>query len=42
MGIMAIAPISNAALNPARAFGPAMLVGGQPLTELWLFIVGPA
>ena len=28
--------------NPARSFGPALLIGGQALTQLWLFFVAPA
>jgi aquaporin Z len=27
--------------NPARSFGPALLVGGNALAQLWLFIVAP-
>ena len=29
-------------MNPARSFGPAVLVGGQALSQLWLFFVAPA
>ena len=28
-------------VNPARSFGPAVLAGGQALSQLWLFIVAP-
>jgi aquaporin Z len=38
--IMAI-PIDGASVNPARSFGPAIVVGGLPLSQLWLFLVAP-
>ena len=28
-------------VNPARSIGPALLAGGQALTDLWIFIVAP-
>ncbi len=34
-------PISGTSVNPARSLGPALLVGGQALAQLWLFIVAP-
>lgn len=34
-------PITGTSVNPARSFGPAILVGGQALSQLWLFIVAP-
>ena len=34
-------PLGDASLNPARSLGPALLVGGDALNILWLFIVGP-
>ncbi len=33
--------ITGTSVNPARSFGPAVLLGGQALDQLWLFIVGP-
>ena len=33
--------VTGVSVNPARSFGPAVLVGGQPLAQLWLFIVAP-
>src|SRR5262249_40420951 len=33
--------ITGVSVNPARSFGPAGLVGGQGLEQLWLFIVAP-
>ncbi|NJI76378.1 MIP family channel protein [Sphingobacterium kitahiroshimense] len=34
-------PITGTSINPARSFGPAILAGGQALSQLWLFIVAP-
>jgi aquaporin Z len=34
-------PITGTSVNPARSLGPALLVGGQALSQLWLFIVAP-
>ncbi|MDR3507174.1 MAG: aquaporin [Caulobacteraceae bacterium] len=34
--------ITGVSVNPARSFGPAVLVGGQALSQLWLFFVAPA
>lgn len=33
--------ITGVSVNPARSFGPAVLVGGQALSQLWVFIVAP-
>ena len=33
--------VTGVSVNPARSFGPAVLVGGQALAQLWLFIVAP-
>lgn len=33
--------VDGVSVNPARSFGPALLVGGSALTQLWLFIVAP-
>ena len=32
---------SSASVNPARAIGPAVFVGGTALSQLWVFIVAP-
>ncbi|HTZ91301.1 MAG TPA: aquaporin [Streptosporangiaceae bacterium] len=40
VNIMGI-PIDGASVNPARSFGPALVVGGLPLSQLWLFLVAP-
>lgn len=34
-------PITGTSVNPARSLGPAVLVGGQALSQIWLFIVAP-
>jgi aquaporin Z len=34
-------PVTNAAINPARATGPAIFCGGWALCQLWLFWVAP-
>jgi aquaporin Z len=28
-------------VNPARSLGPALVVGGSALSQVWLFIVAP-
>ncbi len=34
-------PITNTSVNPARSTGPALLVGGWAISQLWLFWVAP-
>jgi aquaporin Z len=34
-------PLTGTSVNPARSFGPALIVGGQALRQVWLFIVAP-
>ena len=34
-------PITGTSVNPARSLGPALVVGGQALSQVWLFIVAP-
>ncbi len=33
--------VTNTSVNPARSIGPALLVGGWALQQIWLFIVAP-
>jgi len=33
--------ITGVSVNPARSLGPALLMGGKALEQLWLFIVAP-
>jgi aquaporin Z len=34
-------PITGTSVNPARSLGPALIVGGTALNQLWLFWVAP-
>lgn len=34
-------PVTGVSVNPARSIGPAVLVGGVALGQVWLFIVAP-
>ncbi|MFO0669441.1 MAG: aquaporin Z [Polyangiaceae bacterium] len=34
-------PVTNLSVNPARSTGPALIVGGWALSQLWLFWVAP-
>jgi len=34
-------PLTGTSVNPARSLGPAVIVGGQALSQVWLFIVAP-
>ncbi|WP_214071462.1 aquaporin Z [Mucilaginibacter sp. dw_454] len=33
--------VTGVSVNPARSIGPALLVGGEAVSQLWLFIVAP-
>ncbi|RWR10789.1 MIP family channel protein [Paenirhodobacter populi] len=33
--------ITGTSVNPARSIGPALFVGGQALSQLWVFILAP-
>lgn len=33
--------VTGVSVNPARSLGPALLVGGNAMGQLWLFIVAP-
>ncbi|HEX6350191.1 MAG TPA: aquaporin [Candidatus Dormibacteraeota bacterium] len=35
-------PITGAAMNPARWFGPALAAGGGQLVNFWIYLLGPA
>lgn len=35
-------PVTNTSVNPARSTGPALLVGGWALAQLWMFWVAPS
>ncbi len=34
-------PVTNTSVNPARSTGPALVVGGWALSQLWLFWIAP-
>jgi aquaporin Z len=34
-------PVTGTSVNPARSLGPALIVGGTALSQLWLFWVAP-
>lgn len=34
-------PLTGTSVNPARSISPAIFVGGEALSQLWLFIVAP-
>jgi len=34
-------PVTNTSVNPARSTGPALIVGGWAVSQLWLFWVAP-
>ena len=33
--------VTGVSVNPARSFGPAVIVGGEAISQLWLFFVAP-
>lgn len=35
-------PITGTSVNPARSLGPALIVGGNALSQVWLFLVVPS
>ena len=34
-------PFTGTSVNPARSFGPALFMGGDALSQVWVFIVAP-
>ena len=34
-------PLTGTSVNPARSFGPAIFVGGDALSQIWIFILAP-
>ena len=34
-------PVTNTSVNPARSTGPALIVGGWALAQLWVFWIAP-
>lgn len=33
--------VTGVSVNPARSFGPALIVGGTAISQLWLFLIAP-
>ncbi len=34
-------PLTGTSVNPARSIGPALFVGGDAISQPWLFILAP-
>lgn len=34
-------PLTGTSVNPARSFGPALVLGGEALAQVWVFILAP-
>ena len=34
--------ITGVSVNPARSLGPALLVGGKAISQMWMFLVVPS
>ena len=34
-------PLTGTSVNPARSLGPALVVGGTALSQVWLFLIAP-
>jgi len=34
--------ITGVSVNPARSLGPALLVGGKALSQVWMFLIVPS
>jgi aquaporin Z len=34
-------PLTGTSVNPARSLGPAVVVGGTAMSQVWLFLVAP-
>ena len=34
-------PLTGTSVNPARSLGPALILGGEAWSQLWVFIIGP-
>lgn len=39
---LALVPITGSSLNPARTLAPNIYVGGQALSQLWVYLVAPS
>jgi aquaporin Z len=34
-------PVTGTSVNPARSLGPALVLGGEALKQIWLFLIAP-
>ncbi len=34
-------PLTGTSVNPARSLAPALMLGGEALSQVWVFIVAP-
>ncbi len=34
-------PLTGTSVNPARSLGPALLVGGEAISQVWVFLLAP-
>lgn len=34
-------PLAGTSVNPARSLAPALFLGGEALSQVWVFIVAP-
>jgi aquaporin Z len=34
--------VTGVSVNPARSLGPALLVGGKAMAQVWLFLIVPS
>ena len=34
-------PLTGTSVNPARSLAPAILIGGEALSQVWVFLVAP-
>ena len=41
LAVLVAVPIDGASINPARSLGPALVTGGLPLSQVWVFLVAP-
>ena len=41
VGVMIGGPVTGGSMNPARSIGPALIAGGQALSNLWVYLSAP-
>jgi MIP family channel proteins len=35
-------PLTGCSMNPARSLGPALFAGGEAISSLWIYVLGPS